>query len=458
MAGLGGERLAADVADDGPEFDTDVAQRHRAAADGAADIERIGAAARIRQEVSLTELSLHGAGGRFTQHALRFGAWCALAVFVHVGFAAQTAGQIQQARLNLRFARDPSFLHALERYEPMWPPLYPTLLWSLDRLGIGPLVVNELLVFASLLLLWRLARRVAPGVDPFVPVLLFAVMQANYWNLHLVVSEALLVPLVLASSLALLRFQERRDWTSLLLLAALLSAACATRTIALFWLIPLFAWFAWPQARDLSLAKRIAATAVVLAPTLVWMAHAYRTTGFLTGRNRLNARQWDSAIRHWEGTTDLPHNAWFALKTLAADFFSPLHFANHPFVDFPWHPTAIEWLCLVAAIGTIAWIAADRLRGRSRSAPWQLVAREPEMLPIQLVLAFLFWTLALWSVGNNDPIYTRFLYPSYAFIILATCRAFGRTDFNHRSVRLAFELLAVSFAGVQLYKTLLLPA
>lgn len=403
---------------------------------------------------------MYGADGRFSRWALRAGVACALVLFVHLGFAGQTAGQIQQARLNLRFARDASFLHAVERYEPMWPPLYPTLLWGLKRIGIEPVVANELLVITSLLLLWLVARRITTGLSPAVPVALFAIAHANYWNLHLVVSEALLVPLALASVLALLRFQRTPDWSSLLLLSAALSAACVTRTFALFWLVPFFAWIVWPRAgAGRAMAPKLAVgAAAILAPTLLWMAHTYRATGFLTGQDRLGARQWDSAIRHWQGTTDLPHNTWFTLKTLAADFLSPLHYANHPFVDFPWQPEPLEWLCLGAAFAAVVLIVGLRLRsvisGGTAGAETRLLSRAPEALPLQLVLVYLFWTLTLWTAGNNDPIYTRFLYPSYVFVVLAACGAYARLEPGDRAGRLAFVLLAAVYTGAQLTKTL----
>ena len=33
--------------------------------------------------------------------------------------------------------------------------------------------------------------------------------------------------------------------------------------------------------------------------------------------------------------------------------------------------------------------------------------------------------MLLWTIGNNDPIYSRFLYPSYVFFLLAGFHAYS---------------------------------
>lgn len=385
-------------------------------------------------------------------------AWATLALFVHLAFGAQTGAQIPQARLNLSFVRNASFSDAFSGYDPAWPPLYPCLLWVLDRAGIPPLLANELLVVTAAVLLWRLARRAIPGIHPAVPVGLTVVAQANYWNLHWIVSEALLVPLSLATALALLRFSRRPDWGGALWAAVALSAACLTRTFALFWLVPAAAAVFWTRRREVSaaLAKLLAAAAIVIVPTALWMMHAYRTTGFLTGRDRTGRRDFNSLVHHWNEATGFDDNLWFSLKTAVTDLLSPFHQADHPFVDAPWQPGAVEWLCLGAALAGVAAIVARRLRGGLGvvAGAKRLFSEDPSLLPAQWVFAYFAWTVALWTGSNNDPIYTRFLYPSYVFIVTAACAAYARIGDGDRLQRVGFQLLAGVYVCVQLWKTL----
>ena len=43
-----------------------------------------------------------------------------------------------------------------------------------------------------------------------------------------------------------------------------------------------------------------------------------------------------------------------------------------------------------------------------------------------LASSYFGWMLVLWTIGNNDAIYTRFLYPGYVFLLLAGFAAYAR--------------------------------
>jgi len=45
------------------------------------------------------------------------------------------------------------------------------------------------------------------------------------------------------------------------------------------------------------------------------------------------------------------------------------------------------------------------------------------LLSIEFLLVYVVITVLVWTIGNNDPIYTRFLYPSYVYMILLQKRS-----------------------------------
>jgi hypothetical protein len=84
-------------------------------------------------------------------------------------------------------------------------------------------------------------------------------------------------------------------------------------------------------------------------------------------------------------------------------------------VTRPYRPSLLEWALLALTAVALAFsLVAWRRRRREGS---------PETGPERVLVAeaFLLYsaaTLATWSFANNDPLYTRFLYPSYVFLIL----------------------------------------
>jgi hypothetical protein len=68
-------------------------------------------------------------------------------------------------------------------------------------------------------------------------------------------------------------------------------------------------------------------------------------------------------------------------------------------------------------------------------------------------LGYLACLLVLWTAGNNDPIYTRFLYPSYAFLGLSAAHVYSHVKASaaaaaHRPFQaLYLWMLAAQAAG-----------
>ena len=343
----------------------------------------------------------------------------ALVLLVDFFYWRQSAELSIQSELNLRFAGRDSLVSALERYPKLRPPLYPALLWLAEATGLSALRVNELILLATLPLLYVLARRTLGRVNPLHPVLLYAVANFNYVNLHQVTAEGLFVLLSLLLVLGLCGIaREDEGWLPLAVVTLATAALCLTRYFAVYFAVPLvvlnvlfLAPGSWiRRARDTAVSLALA-----LAPLLVWMWIARRETGSWTGADRMAERSLPQSAAHWAGLTSPGANARLWLKTLLVDFFSPSVYAAHGVVTRPHTPSAVEWtfVALSAAALLIA-VAAWRRRGAERSGD----ERPERALVAQAFLLYSAATLLTWSFANNDPLYTRFLYPSYVFLIL----------------------------------------
>ena len=183
--------------------------------------------------------------------------------------------------------------------------------------------------------------------------------------------------------------------------------------------------------------------ALALAPLLVWMWAARRETGFWTGVDRVAPRTFPEGAAHWAGLTTAEANVRLWLKTLLVDFFSPSLYAAHSVVTRPHRPSAVEWtLVALSAAALVLAVVAWRRRGVERSAE-----EGPERaLVAQAFLLYNAATLLTWSFANNDPLYTRFLYPSYVFLVLLGFYAYADVRRWTASpwAPLAFKLLYAS--------------
>jgi hypothetical protein len=338
-----------------------------------------------------------------------------------------------QSRINAHFAERPSLTSALRLYPRYWPPLYPTLLWLAGRIGVTAERVNQLFFVLTLVLIALYSALHLAGVHSFLPVLLFAVGHYNYVNVYQYISETLFTFLSLALVLLLLRYRRTARGRDLALLALTGAALAATKYMALFWAIPLAALHMTLDAPG-PLKRRMAHTAAFLAasalPVGAWMGLAYAESGYLTGSDRF-------APRFAELTT-FDKNVLFTGKTLLVDFASLEKYASHAVINAPYRPSAWEWA--VAAVA-LAAVGATVLVVRSERAAdaWPTPAR----LVAEFFAAYVVVLIALWTIGNNDPVYTRFLYPAYPFLVLLGFHAYAAVRARTASPwpRLPFQLL-----------------
>jgi hypothetical protein len=193
---------------------------------------------------------------------------------------------------------------------------------------------------------------------------------------------------------------------------------CLTRYFAACFAVPLVIVNVLWRGPGTPLRRVRDATAslgLAVAPLLVWMWIARRETGFWTGVDRVAPRTFPEGVSHWAGLTTAQANIRLWLKTLIVDFFSPGLYAAHSVVTRPYRLSAVEWtLVALSTAALVVAMAAWRRRGAERSRD-----EGPERaLVVQAFFLYNAATLVTWSFANNDPIYTRFLYPSYVFLIL----------------------------------------
>lgn len=381
-------------------------------------------------------------------------------LLVHVLQGRQEGPLLIQAQKNLVFADSPLGL-AMERHGYLRPPLYPLLLWGAARVGIAPPCVDELLFLGTLGLVALYVRRALPGVCPLWPVLLLAAADFNHANLYQPVAETLFVALLLLLTLGLLHEQRGGSGRSLALVAGATAGLGLTRYFALFFPVPVVAanLVLLPPLPLRSRLKRAAAALVLaLAPIAWWMVEARLHTGYWTGDDRSAPRRLPEAVQHWNELTGLGSHLALTAKTLWIDFFSPAFHAGLAVVTRPWRPGLVETagLLLVAAAALVLFRNVSSDRPPASPAPWRDTERDGGFLVLELVVVFYASTLAVWTWGNNDPINTRFLYPSYALLVLLGFHAWSLVISRGAGPlgRVVFRALYALVLTVQLWRSL----
>jgi hypothetical protein len=219
------------------------------------------------------------------------------------------------------------------------------------------------------------------------------------------------------------------------ILGVLTAAASLTRFFALFWLAPLiFAFLLVLQKPSSSWRRRVTPVVAFAVPLLLfvlpWLVHLKRKTGFVFGKDRFATRQFAPENADWNELTGFTTNVHFALKTTFVDLFSPIRTASHEVVN-RLRLTQSEVLVLLAVLvlavlATVVLVQEFRKLPRSSRLTVAITRlTSPQLLPFLYAIVYLVALVALWTVGNNDPIYTRFMYPSYPFVILALLAHFA---------------------------------
>jgi hypothetical protein len=246
-----------------------------------------------------------------------------------------------------------------------------------------------------------------------------AVAHFVHVNLYQTTAETLFAPLLVAFAVLLWRYAVLAR--GVVWLGVATSLLCLTRYFGLYLATPLALVHAL-AARGRPAGRRVRDAAIIavlaLAPIGYWMWITHEQTGLWTGADRTAPRELPESVRHWEQLTGLDDHLLLTAKTLLVDFFSPRAYAALSVVTLPYRPSWVEWALLaIAAAAMAGGLAAWRRTG------WT-VSSSPAIVVAEVAAAYLALTLALWTVGNNDPIHTRFLFPVYPLVLIAAFHAF----------------------------------
>jgi 4-amino-4-deoxy-L-arabinose transferase-like glycosyltransferase len=327
--------------------------------------------------------------------------------------------------------------------EPMvrFAPLYPLLLAPFAGVGLDVVasvyLLNCLALTGCLLGFYWLARELGlRGAGPAAAV--FALWAGHYYLLRAVRADGLAVCLTVLAMAALVRYGRSLRRVDLGWVALLGALAATSRYMTALALLPVLvvgvAVLSAGSARTRWL--RGCATGLVAGlPILIWVARNVALTGYAFGMSRTVARPMA------EGS-DLPTNAFRLGKTLLIDLFATDAMGTFPVIVGELAPARPGWIGIAAAAAVAAIVVAvfrcprERLRDLFRSREIVGIALFPACYVVLL--------LVLWTVGNNDPIHTRFVTPVYPFLALAGLALATRAA----SDRLALGALALAAALV----------
>ena len=384
-----------------------------------------------------------------------------IALVVEPLWRRQSGHLLQQAWQNVRFADQPSLLHAFQRYPKTWPPFYALLLRCWTWLGLPWARFNQLVFYATLALLAAALRKIESGAAAAGLLALFAIAHFNYVNEYQPTADALVGPLMLGLYLVLGRYLTQPAGAALAAITAATAALLLARYFDLVAVLPVAALLVWmaPAPNPRARVRRTAAMLLcAVLPIALWMGYAWRTTGYFTGADRREPRNFPSYLRYWSDLTTPLQDLRLWLKTLFLDFFSTRHPGVLAYVTHEYRPDPLEWLLLVlfAVCLGLSTVAAWRAL-RSIRASWRLATTSLGLA----ALLFGFYNLALigvWSFANNDPLHSRYLWPAYPFLFVLALGAWTtvrRAWTGNVWVALPFRALFVLLFLVQLERSLL---
>jgi hypothetical protein len=370
----------------------------------------------------------------------------------HLLYMRQGGDLTIQSQLNERFAERPLDA-AFEKYPRLRPPLYPMTLWLARRAGLSVHAFQVLVFDAMLVGLGLYGRRFLRGAHPGFLVLGFAVAHFNHVNLYQRTAETLFAPLLLVFAVVLWRYQvsgRGAGW-----LGTVTSALCLTRHFGLYLAVPLAALHvvarrATPPRRRLIHAALVLALA--LAPIGYWMWITHEQTGLWTGADRTRPRDLPESVAHWEELSGVDDHLRLTAKTLMVDFFSSRVYAALAVVTLPYRPSPVEWaLVAIALAAGVSALRAGRRSGWRRDAS----PASPALMVAEVAAAYLGLTIVLWTVGNNDPIHTRFLFPVYPLLWVLLFHAYDAVKGWSAAwwERLPWQLMYGGFVALQVARS-----
>jgi hypothetical protein len=366
-----------------------------------------------------------------------------------------------QTRENLKFANETSLISGINQYYKAWPPAFPAALYFLNMIKISPHVVNLLIYVLNLAWFYYYLKKFdMSAAVKYLILFSYSIGAFHFYNLAIqVVSEGLFILTAQLIFTLILNYSGKNNYQTVIGLAVLTAFSILIKYFGLLWILPMVSIciFIFSQNTVVGLRNIAVYGIVAILPTIPWFIWIYKETGHFTGWDRSSER----LISH---LTDFNHNLFFSLKTCYVDFFSR-DWASHSIITGRYDLRTWDFIVLVllsVTVISICKIIIDRIKERAFIKPWSIrdfIRDEPLLfLLLMFVCSYFVFILTLWTIGNNDPIYTRFLYPSYPFIVLTIVKLYDlfMKKAYHPYYSQVFSLLFFTILGSQAYKIIVL--
>ncbi|MBN1878174.1 MAG: hypothetical protein JXA33_28400 [Anaerolineae bacterium] len=349
----------------------------------------------------------------------------------------------------------------------VWPPGYPLLLLTAHKLHFPIEYVNLALFLLTFPLIFIIFRWGWKNISPIWPMLLYSVSAFNFYNLAQYTSEALLVPLSMLLVLCLVAYLKANSFFLLCFIALCCSLLFVSRYQMVLWLMPIFLSnfiFLGSSSRKTIVKHTLVFCTIACIPIGIIGLRNYLETGYLTGIERFNwsSRRLPDAAAYFATSTSLCDNIRLTFKTYLIDFVSPITYATHEVNRLPLDISGIEVgiaILFALAIGIICFkiFSSIKSHGSLRRTFRDWIVNSPTTFVVtEFFIAYILTTILFWTIGNNDPIYTRFLYPSYIYFILVIFSGYSlvKKMEQTKTSKLLFQLLLLSLVLVNIYKVM----
>jgi len=135
------------------------------------------------------------------------------------------------------------------------------------------------------------------------------------------------------------------------------------------------------------------------------------------------------------------------------DLFSTRRHGALAFVTTEYQALPLEWLLLglavlCAGVGLYAF-----LRRAKAPAPEPARGITPTGVALLLFVVHNVMLLVLWTLGNNDPLHSRYLWPSYPLLLLLAVAAYARVR-SRFWLALPFRLLLALLLVVHVQRSI----
>lgn len=366
-----------------------------------------------------------------------------------------------QTRENLKFANSTSLSSGINEYYKAWPPAFPAALYLFNMIKISPHIVNLFIYVFNLAWFYYYLKKFDMSVAAKYLILFsYSIGAFHYYNLAIqVVSEGLFILTAQLIFTLILNYSGKNNYQTIIGLGVLTTFSILIKYFGLLWILPLVSICIFIFSKNMVVGLRNVAVygIVAILPTIPWFIRIYKETGHLTGWDRSSER----LIGH---LTDFSHNLFFSLKTYYVDFFSR-DWASHSIITGRYDLQTWDFIVMVLLAVTaisICRIIFDRFRERASTKPRgtrDFIKEEPALfLLLMFTGSYLVLILTLWTIGNNDPIYTRFLYPVYPFTVLAIVKLYDlfMKKAYHPYYSKVFRMAAFTVPASQTYKMMVL--